>query len=74
MFDWKDYLLLKTSKLYVSDKTGELTLALDFTENKNKIEHDVEELKQSLINIAKCFHKKIIFVVDENSVEIFEKS
>ena len=72
MFDWKDYLLLKTSKLYVSDKTGELTLALDFTEDSKKIKHDVEELKQSLMNIAKCFHKKLIFVVDEDKVEMFE--
>lgn len=72
MFDWKDYLLLKTSKLYVSDKTGEFTLALDFTEDSKKIEHDVEELKQSLMNVAKCFHKKLIFVVDEDNVEIFE--
>lgn len=72
MFDWKDYLLLKSSKLYINDGTGKLTLALDFTENKNKIEHDVEELKQSLMNIAKCFHKKIIFVVDEDKVEMFE--
>ena len=72
MFDWKDYLLLKTSKLYVSDKTGELTLALDFTEDSKKIKHDVEELKQSLMNIAKSFHKKLIFVVDEDKVEMFE--
>ena len=72
MFDWKDYLLLKTGKLYVSDKTGKLTLALDFTEDNKKIEHDVEELKQSLMNIAKCFHKKLIFVVDEDKVEMFE--
>ena len=72
MFDWKDYLLLKTGKLYVSDKTGELTLALDFIEDNKKIEHDVEELKQSLMNIAKCFHKKLIFVVDEDKVEMFE--
>lgn len=72
MFDWKDYLLLKTSKLYVSDKTGELTLALDFTEDSKKIKHDVEELKQSLMNVAKCFHKKLIFVVDEDKVEMFE--
>ena len=72
MFDWKDYLLLKTGKLYVSDKTGKLTLALDFTEDNKKIEHDIKELKQSLMNVAKCFHKKLIFVVDEDKVEMFE--
>lgn len=72
MFDWKDYVTLKTGNLYISDETGKLTLALDFTENKDKIEHDIEELKQSLMNVAKLLDKRLVFVVDKDRVEMFE--
>lgn len=73
MFDWKDYLILKNYKVHFEDKTpGRIDVDLDFIENEEKIQHDINELKQSLMNISKLFNKKLIFVVDKDKIKMFE--
>lgn len=60
MFDWKEY---------VSPKC---TINLDLQVNTEKIDKDLDTLKQMLMNLADVLHKKLVFVVDKNSVEVFQ--
>ena len=60
MFDWKEY---------VSPKC---TINLDLQVNTEKIDEDLDTLKQMLISLAGALHKKLVFVVDENDVEVFQ--
>lgn len=59
MFDWKEY---------VSPKC---TINLDLQVNTEKIDKDLDTLKQMLMSLAGALHKKLVFVVDENGVEVF---
>lgn len=59
MFDWKEY---------VSPKC---TINLDLQVNTEKIDKDLDTLKQMLMSLAGALHKKLVFVVDENDVEVF---
>ena len=59
MFNWKEY---------VSPK---YTINLDLQVDTEKIDKDLETLKQILTSLAGALHKKLVFVVDENSVEVF---
>lgn len=59
MFDWKEY---------VSPKC---TINLDLQVNTEKIDEDLDTLKQMLMSLAGALHKKLVFVVDENDVEVF---
>ena len=59
MFDWKEY---------VSPKC---TINLDLQVNTEKIDEDLDTLKQMLMSLAGALHKKLVFVVDENGVEVF---
>ena len=61
MFDWKEY---------VSPKC---TINLDLQVNTEKIDKDLDTLKQMLMSLAGALHKKLVFVVDENDVEVFKK-
>lgn len=60
MFDWKEY---------VSPKC---TINLDLQVNIEKIDKDLDTLKQMLMSLAGALHKKLVFVVDENDVEVFQ--
>lgn len=60
MFDWKEY---------VSPKC---TVNLDLQVNTEKIDEDLDTLKQMLMSLAGALHKKLVFVVDENDVEVFQ--
>lgn len=60
MFDWKEY---------VSPKC---TINLDLQVNTEKIDEDLDTLKQMLMSLAGALHKKLVFVVDENDVEVFQ--
>lgn len=60
MFDWKEY---------VSPKC---TINLDLQVNTEKIDKDLDTLKQMLMSLAGALHKKLVFVVDENDVEVFQ--
>lgn len=55
MFDWKEY---------VSPK-------IDLQVDTEKIDKDLDTLKQMLMSLAGALHKKLVFVVDENGVEVF---
>ena len=59
MFDWKEY---------VSPKC---TVNFDLQVNTKKIDEDLDTLKQMLMSLAGALHKKLVFVVDENDVEVF---
>ena len=59
MFDWKEY---------VSPKC---TINLDLQVNTEKIDKDLDTLKQMLMSLAGALHKKLVFVVNENDVEVF---
>ena len=59
MFDWKEY---------VSPKC---TINLDLQVNTEKIDEDLDTLKQMLISLAGALHRKLVFVVDEDGVEVF---
>ena len=59
MFDWKEY---------VSPK---YTVNFDLQVDTEKIDKDLKTLKQMLTNLAGALHRKLIFVVDENGVEVF---
>jgi hypothetical protein len=61
MFDWKEY---------VSPKC---TINLDLQVNTEKLDEDLDTLKQMLMSLAGALHKKLVFVVDENDVEVFKK-
>lgn len=60
MFDWKEY---------VSPKC---TINLDLQVNTEKIDEDLDTLKQMLMSLAGALHKKLVFVVDEDGVEVFQ--
>lgn len=60
MFDWKEY---------VSPKC---TINLDLQVNTEKIDKDLDTLKQMLMSLAGALHKKLVFVVDENDAEVFQ--
>ena len=60
MFDWKEY---------VSPKC---TINLDLQVNIEKIDKDLDTLKQMLMSLAGALHKKLVFVVDEDGVEVFQ--
>ena len=59
MFDWKEYVNPKC------------TINLDLQVNTEKIDEDLDTLKQMLMSLAGALHKKLVFVVDENGVEVF---
>ena len=59
MFDWKEY---------VSPKC---TVNFDLQVDTEKIDEDLDTLKQMLMNLAGALHRKLVFVVDENGVEVF---
>lgn len=59
MFNWKEYVNPKC------------TVNLDLQVDTEKIDKDLETLKQMLTSLAGALHKKLVFVVNENSVEIF---
>lgn len=59
MFDWKEY---------VSPKC---TVNFDLQVDTEKIDEDLETLKQMLMSLAGALHRKLVFVVDENGVEVF---
>lgn len=59
MFDWKEYVNLK------------YTTNFDLQVDTEKIDQDLETLKQMLMNLAGALHRKLVFVVDENCVEVF---
>ncbi len=60
MFNWKDYINPKC------------TVKLDLQVDTEKIDKDLETLKQMLTSLASTLHKRLVFVVDENSVEVFQ--
>jgi len=60
MFDWKEY---------VSPKC---TINLDLQVNTEKIDEDLDTLKQMLMSLAGALHRKLVFVIDENDVEVFQ--
>lgn len=55
MFDWKEY---------VSPK-------IDLQVDTGKIDKDLDTLKQMLTSLTGALHRKLVFVVDENGVEVF---
>lgn len=55
MFDWKEY---------VSPK-------IDLQVDTEKIDKDLKTLKEMLTSLAGALHRKLVFVVDENGVEVF---
>ena len=59
MFDWKEYVNLK------------YTTNFDLQVDTEKIDQDLETLKQMLMSLAGALHRKLVFVVDENGVEVF---
>lgn len=59
MFDWKEY---------VSPKC---MVNFDLQVDTEKIDEDLNTLKQTLMDLAGALHKKLVFVVDENDVEVF---
>ena len=59
MFDWKEYINPKC------------TVNFDLQVDTKKIDKDLETLKQMLISLASALHRKLVFVVDENGVEVF---
>lgn len=59
MFDWKEYI---SPKCIVN---------FDLQVDTEKIDQDLETLKQMLMNLAGALHRKLVFVVDENGVEVF---
>lgn len=59
MFDWKEYV------------NPRCTVNLDLQVDTEKIDQDLETLKQILMNLAGALHRKLVFVVDENGVEVF---
>ena len=59
MFDWKEYISPKC------------TINLDLQVNTEKIDEDLDTLKQMLMSLASALHKKLVFVVDEDGVEVF---
>ena len=61
MFDWKEYVNLK------------YTTNFDLQVDTEKIDQDLETLKQMLMSLAGALHRKLVFVVDENGVEVFKK-
>ena len=61
MFDWKEYISPKC------------TVNFDLQVDTEKIDQDLETLKQILMSLAGALHRKLVFVVDENGVEIFKK-
>ena len=60
MFDWKEY---------VSPKC---TINFDLQVDTEKIDKDIDTLKQMLMSLAGALHKKLVFIVDENDVEVFQ--
>ena len=60
MFDWKEYISPK------------YTVNYDLQVDTEKIDKDLETLKQILMSLAGTLHKKLVFVVDEDGVEIFQ--
>ena len=59
MFDWKEYVNPK------------YTVNFDLQVDTEKIDKDLETLKQMLMSLAGALHRKLVFVVDENDVEVF---
>lgn len=59
MFDWKEYI---SPKCIVN---------FDLQVDTEKIDQDLETLKQMLTSLAGALHRKLVFVVDENGVEVF---
>ena len=59
MFDWKEY---------VSPKC---TVNFDLQVDTEKIDKDLETLKQILMSLAGALHRKLVFVVDKDGVEVF---
>ncbi len=59
MFDWKEYVNPK------------YTVNFDLQVDTEKIDKDLETLKQMLMSLAGALHRKLVFVVDEDGVEVF---
>lgn len=59
MFDWKEYI---NPKCIVN---------FDLQVDTEKIDKDLETLKRMLMGLASALHRKLVFIVDENSVEVF---
>lgn len=59
MFDWKEYISPKC------------TINLDLQVDTEKIDKDLKTLKEMLTSLAGALHRKLVFVVDENGVEVF---
>ena len=54
---------------YISPKC---TVNFDLQVDTEKVDQDLDTLKQMLMSLAGRLHRKLVFVVDENGVEVFQ--
>jgi len=71
MFESKDYVKLKVGDFYVNGKT--ITIPVNITADKEKLEDEVSELKESLFNLRKLFGKDYVLIVTEDKIKVMKE-
>ncbi len=66
MFEVDEY--VKIDKPFFKDGK----ISINVNTDKEKIEEDVDTLKHILYKLYKLFGRKIILVIDENGVELYQ--
>ena len=71
MFEFKDCVKLKVGDFYVNGKV--ITVPINITANEEKIEDEIDELKESLFNLRKLFGKDYVIIVTEDKIKFMKE-
>lgn len=73
MFNIENYIENAKKKIHFDSENYTFNVSVNSSDIKEQINQEIDNLANSLMKLADLLDRKLVFVVDKNSIEIFER-